>query len=532
MKNSVFSVVAASPFLLLFSGCSDGSAGVADSSTSSSNTASVGSTTSTTGGSSTGGTGPTGAEATSTTSGVTGSTVVTGTSTTGAGTDASVSSSSVTTGTGGTGTTSATTTQGAAGTPNIDDPLDMRLRVTDSTTPEGVEAGVRSWRIWGQGNLVVAPVFTVPLANCETLVCYTTEGSGALSPRVAHLDANDNLVGTLTLEAGLECRGLAAEPDGNFAALLWDDGADAIYVSRYDLSGNPRGTPTPLVNGDNSPTDFGIGESRLEYGDGRYGAYYHVHSDSGHEGDTLKWVDAVSGTESTGWSWGCSHSMSNLLRYHPELGDFLPACVTDCYPGTGNGDFAQVSIGGIYLNHDDSKVMDVAAGCNGSVAGELGGAAFAPAGYKLVFNAHQAPTALGQDSYDESTMNQDIGFASIGSDLSSSPVVWLTDTSDIDEADASIARWTPAGDTVEQYVVGWSEPGSSMSYQLARVDAAGAFMEGPLDVSALVAWGRRDDPFRRHVNQDVVWAWFDDAGSTTLHFARLRSGAEAACTAF
>ena len=106
----------------------------------------------------------------------------------------------------------------------------------------------------------------------------------------------------------------------------------------------------------------------------------------------------------------------------------------------GNGDFAEVSIGGIYLNHDDAKVIDVAAGCNGSVAGELGGAAFAPAGYQLVFNAHQAPTTLGQNSYDEDAMNQDIGFASIGSDLSSGPVVWLTDTADIDEADIGTVK--------------------------------------------------------------------------------------------
>jgi len=25
--------------------------------------------------------------------------------------------------------------------------------------------------------------------------------------------------------------------------------------------------------------------------------------------------------------------MSNLLRYHPTLDEFLPACVTDCYFG-------------------------------------------------------------------------------------------------------------------------------------------------------------------------------------------------------
>ncbi|PKN43755.1 MAG: hypothetical protein CVU63_12200, partial [Deltaproteobacteria bacterium HGW-Deltaproteobacteria-20] len=225
------------------------------------------------------------------------------------------------------------------------------------------------------GSLHIAPVFTVPLANCQTLVGFTTASGAALAPRVARLDAHDELVEIYTLTPGLELRGLAAEPDGHFGALVWDDSADAIFVVRYDLSGAEL-WKTELTNSDNNPTDFGIGDSRLEFGDGKYGAYYHVHSDSGHEGDTLKWV-TTAGVESTGWNWGCSHSMSNLLTFHPSLTKFMPACVTDCFPGT-SGDFSTNSIGGIYLNHNSGPVINVAAGCNGSVAGELGGAALGP----------------------------------------------------------------------------------------------------------------------------------------------------------
>ena len=168
--------------------------------------------------------------------------------------------------------------------------------------------------------------------------------------------------------------------------------------------------------------------------------------------------------------------------------------------------------------------MDLDAGCNGSVAGEVGSAALSPDGWKLVFNGHQNPMTLGQDSYNPATMNQDIGFASIGSNYSSGAVVWLTDTPAVDEADSSIARWQPEGDSTEQYVVGWAEPGGSYVWKLARVDASGSFLEGPVDISALAQWGRRDDPMRQHYNRDVVWAWFDAPGSTTLHFARLVSG--------
>jgi hypothetical protein len=398
-------------------------------------------------------------------------------------------------------------------------PLGDRIVVTTVEAPAGVLAGDSNWRIWGTSSLEVSPVFTVPLADCGTLVGYTTDPGTA---RVARLDAGDALVTTYDLGA-YQLRGLAAEPDGHFAALLWDTGPDpaSLHVQRFDAEGAP-GWSTSLDDDLAMPTDFGIGESRLEYGDGRYGAYFHVHGisgfASGHEGDAEHWLDAATGGHSLGWDWGCSHSMSELLRYNPTRNAFLSACVTDCYPGT-SGDFATESIGGVYLEHS-RKVIDVDGGCNGSVAGELGSAAPGPSGWTLVFNAHQAPATGGQSSYDPSTMNQDIGFASVGSDLTPGGVVWLT-TTDADEHNASIASWRPADDAAEQYLVGWNE---GATYQLARVSPAGAFLEGPTDVSATVQWGERDDPFREHGNGDVVWSWFDGAGSTSLHVARVRAG--------
>ncbi|HET9953338.1 MAG TPA: hypothetical protein VFQ61_02480 [Polyangiaceae bacterium] len=430
---------------------------------------------------------------------------------------------------------------GSAGSPGTCGPIADQLSSVEVTTPEGVRAGVRNWRVWASTSLNIAPVFTTPLANCGTLVCYTTGSGSTRRARVTRLDAQDKLVETYDLGA-YECRGLAAEPDGHFGALLWEPGtktdcADAeasgsIYVSRFDATGKSLWSKE-LTNlstsglGPNCPTEFGIGESRLEFGGGKYGAYYHVHSKSGHEGDTLKYVD-LSGTESTTWSWGCSHSMSNVLRFNPTDSKFLPACVTDCYPGTGDGDFAAVSIGGIYLNNK-TKVLDVDGGCNGSVAGELGGGAIAPSGWKLVFNAHQNPATLGQKSYNTSTMNQDIGFASVSSSFAPGAVKWLTNTPSIQEADSSIERLKLACDPTEQYLVGWAEPGSTYKYKLGRINANGEFLEAATDVTAKAKWGRRDDPFRAHANGDIVWAWFDAPNSTTLHFARVRSGGTAQC---
>ena len=422
-----------------------------------------------------------------------------------------------------------------------------RIAVANATVPAGVKPGRNNYRIWGSSSLNIAPIYSAPLADCGTLVCITTGTAdsrttlGTSHAWAIKLDANDHLVTAYDLGT-YECRGIAAEPDGHFAALLWtasmtedctDPAANGhIYVNRFDAAGAP-GWSTELTNTSgsdiNCPTDFGLGESRMEFGGGSYGAYYHVHSKSGHEGDTLKYVD-LTGKQSTTWPWGCSHSMSNLLRYNTSDKKFMPACVTDCYPGTSSSELSTGSIGGVYLNNRN-KVIDVDAGCNGNVAGELGGGAAAPSGWKIVFNAHQAAATPGQSSYNKTTMNQDIGFATVGSGLTSSGVVWLTTTS-INEADSGIERWRPSDDATEQYVVGWAEPGSPYVYRLARVDAAGKYLEGPTDVSAKVKWGRRDDPFRAHGNGDVVWAWFDSAAATTLHFARLRSGGTASCSSF
>jgi hypothetical protein len=438
------------------------------------------------------------------------------------------SGGSTATATGGT-----TTTGGAIGTATggvtAGGALVDSITTSDVAAPAGVKAGVRNYRIWTSVMLKVAPVYTAARANCGTLVCYTTGSANAPNARLARLGPDDKLVDTLDLGAGLECRGVASEPDGHFGALLWDNAADKIYVKRYDAAG-AAGFSTELTNSDNHPTDFGLGEARLEFGAGKYGAYYHVHSDSGHEGDTLKYVAAATGAETTQWSWGCSHSMSDLLTFNPALSAFLPVCVTDCYPGTGSGDFAAVSRGGIFISNSNSKkILDVDAGCNGSVAGELGGAAAAASGWKVVFNAHQNMMTLGDASYDSKSMNQDIGFASVGTNQTPGEKLWLTSTPSVNEADSAIARWEPAGDAREQYVVGWLE---GTVYKLSRVDAAGAFLEGPVDVSAKAHWGQRDDPFRQHMNKDVVWAWFDAAGATTFHFARLHAGGSAECAAF
>jgi hypothetical protein len=74
---------------------------------------------------------------------------------------------------------------------------------------DGVASGVSNWRIWGMGSLNVAPVFTAPLTDGQTLVCYTVNSTQKV-PKVARIDAQDQLVEIYSLTAGLECRGSGA----------------------------------------------------------------------------------------------------------------------------------------------------------------------------------------------------------------------------------------------------------------------------------------------------------------------------------
>src|SRR6185503_9447800 len=68
--------------------------------------------------------------------------------------------------------------------PPPETPLDQRLTVSTVMAPAGVMAGDSNYRIWGSQSLRVSPVFTVPMADCTTLVGYTT-GTSTPTARVA-----------------------------------------------------------------------------------------------------------------------------------------------------------------------------------------------------------------------------------------------------------------------------------------------------------------------------------------------------------
>ena len=159
--------------------------------------------------------------------------------------------------------------------------------------------------------LRVAPLYTAPLANCGTLFCYTA-APPARPTRAPFASTPPTRWRRRSISApGSSAAASPPSPTVISRRCCGTAPTDKIYVRRFDLAGT-QSWSTELTNSDNHPTDFGIGESRLEFGGDRYGAYYHVHSDSGHEGDTLKFTAAATGAQTTQWTWGCSHSMSDL----------------------------------------------------------------------------------------------------------------------------------------------------------------------------------------------------------------------------
>ncbi|KNC85352.1 hypothetical protein SARC_02444 [Sphaeroforma arctica JP610] len=353
--------------------------------------------------------------------------------------------------------------------------------------PAAMKSGGDSYRIFGSDRFNAARVYTEPIAGDNVLVGW----SG--SNNVAYV------------------RGLVAHDDGSYPVLLWDENYSeqinsirvdgAIYTRLVSSTGGV--VWNSLINIPNSmPNTFIVGDSRMTYGDGKYAASFHVQTFEGVDSDAYIYLHSTNGsqianTESGDLNFGCSRSMSILLNYNPSLTvseAFLPVCVTDCYPGTQGSNFSSKAIGGIYINKEN-RVIDVAGECSGNVGAELGGVAPDGQYWRMVFNSHQAEAPFGQTGY--VTGNQDIEFVSIDNTRNiDGPVVWLTNTTDIQESDAGIARFIePATNTVK-FLVGWVEDDVFFKLGLYSSDGNLTESEGIEDVTQSAAWGNRDDPFR------------------------------------
>ena len=344
------------------------------------------------------------------------------------------------------------------------------------TLPHPLAATAHSRCTWS-GCFLSPRLYHEPLADGRTLVGWT-DSSG---------DGHISIISSAAIERTFDyqaqsVRGLVAHGDGNFAVLLWRSDPSVMYLSKRDRNGNAIWTTN--LNSTMAVADFGLGDSRLVYGNGLYAAYFTVGGVAdpltGHYGDQLTYVGDNGSIQPGGWIWGCSHSMAQLVGYHPGLNQFMPVCSSDCLPSKG-------------IVADYNQIYEADGDCRGRVSAQLGQIALGEVSWKLAFNAWGTSCCAGHG----------IALATIDKNYQSS-ITWLTHTDGAYEEDPVIAR-LGSGVQAERYVVGWTTVNDDV-YWLAVIDGEGNFLAGPEEVtSAGVRWGNRDESFRTRPDGSVSW---------------------------
>ncbi|ELP89635.1 hypothetical protein EIN_201600 [Entamoeba invadens IP1] len=165
---------------------------------------------------------------------------------------------------------------------------------------------------------------------------------------ISQLSSNTNNILRIDTFNEYSVRGLYTKPDGSYGVLLWNTNTSLIYFRKVDETGKEVYTkhlelqqqwiPSSVLA--ESDKGYGIGDSRVNYGDGKFHIYTHVHSDptedskQGHEGDALFTVTDDGEVEKV-WPWGCSHMMSGLQGWNNKTKTMIHVCDFDSYPGLG-----------------------------------------------------------------------------------------------------------------------------------------------------------------------------------------------------
>lgn len=363
--------------------------------------------------------------------------------------------------------------------------IETRIVAATLTLPQSLEANSSSWCTWS--SCTIGPrLYLAPRTDGSYLVGWTDNfGNGHVS-----MVSGSSISSTHDFP-GSRVRGLIAHVDGIYAVLLKT--GTTLSLSKRSAAGSALWTTNlnSAIAEDSSP----LGGHRLAYGNGLYAAYWAVHGISGlydgHEGDQLTFVNDSGTIQPGGWSWGCSHSMAELVGYHAEDNAFTALCSTDCYP----------SPPGLKMNYS-TTVFEGDGDCRGLGSVQFGQMAPAEAGWKIAFNA--------QDTASSEAFGVGLATAGGGQPLS---VVWLTATNGTTERDPVIAR---IGSQIpERYLVGWKTTNDGV-FHIGVIDNAGVFLEGPEVLSPSgPGWGHRDDSFRQSADGSVAWLE-GSAGSTTL----------------
>jgi hypothetical protein len=327
---------------------------------------------------------------------------------------------------------------------------------------------------WTMGD--IPPVITALEPDDEIRIAWRDD-AGLV--HVTPIDATGVPKGADATVAAAWLRGLVAHDDG--AALLLARGeCMAMDLVRLDDAG-AEVFATTLTDEDDCHSSTHMG--RLAWDGSVYAAYFGIHGTAGfsmgHEGDKLKMIDESGAIVDGGWEWGCSHSMDVQLA--SVGGQWVPLCISDCYPGQGIyvGNAAEISI----------ETGNCAGETNARFGGmtELGGTMW------LAYASLEGRAAF------------DVAIASFSpAGEVGSPKAWLTETPG-DEANVKLARYGTGA-----MLASWSAGGMHV---LQLLDSAGAPQGDPVSVDIDV--GPLDDVHTTSTG-DVVWAFADAAGGLSL----------------
>jgi hypothetical protein len=304
---------------------------------------------------------------------------------------------------------------------------------------------------------------------------------GADGVHITPLDAVDARAGDDVVLEGTQVFGVVATE--NDAAVLVSRAPDFMTFIRVDRAGTELARTDLVGGGDHAVQEvewfgeFATTGRLVGRGDGTYAAYHALHrrwSDGiGHQGDTLRLLDANGAPAGGGWGWGCSHSMDQRIANGPN--GLVPICISDCYPAKG-----------IHFNHQSAMLTDdPAANCAGGYTTLLGGLVATQTGFALVYQDDAATAHLGLfDAAGASTSDR------------------LLDV-------AGSSRLAAYADGMLLGAQGAS--GAS----LTRLDAAGIAAGDPADVAV----GLPDQDFESRSDGEVAWA---TASGGALSVARVR----------
>ena len=398
----------------------------------------------------------------------------------------------------------------------------QRTSTTTFTLPQALEAAGNSFCTWGFCTGISPRLYQAPMVDGRTLIGWTdANGNGHVS-RVngATIEQTFDFTGTWL-------RGLVVHPDNSFAVLLLVNPSDpnifnhVMEISSLTAAGVVNWT-TQLVNNTQigltpgvAPDPQDIGDSRLTYGNGMYAAYFAVKAmpdanNLEHNGDQLTFVnDAGVISTTSGWGWGLSHSLAELIDYQPTSKIISAVGVSDCFPGRG-----------IFADDQQTALMTDAANCGGNTAVQLGQMAAISGGQWLVAFSGQSEAAFtdafgtAQPAYSA----QGIGVLSFNATTyAASPFTWLTNTDGTDERDPVLARIGPSLAS-NRFLVGWRLQNES-TFNMEVINSSGTALNPLETVSPTVGWGNRDNSLASRPDGSVSWLQ-GAAGSTTLQLYR------------